>query len=336
MEDSEEENIFTRKRNDNFNFENFNFDLNGKTIFLGIIAIFVLWLSSGIYKVEEGQQSLVMRFGKFNRISRAGLNFHLPYPIEQIYVEKVDESRRLELGYRSTGRAKVGGVLSSTDIKTESIMLTGDENIVSLHVDVTWHINDISKYIFNVNDPTNTVKSVANSAIREVVGNTPISSILSNKKQMIADKVEKLIQSVLDQYNTGVVIEQVKLLRAEPPEQVIAAYRDVQTAKADKERSINQSESYKNDILPRARGEAAKIVEESNGYKASIISRAKGDTARFSEIYAQYKNNKDITEQRLYLETMETILRDSSKVIMGGDQMLPHMAIDPKDRFIKR
>ena len=148
MEDSEEENIFTRKRNDNFNFENFNFDLNGKTIFLGIIAIFVLWLSSGIYKVEEGQQSLVMRFGKFNRISRAGLNFHLPYPIEQIYVEKVDESRRLELGYRSTGRAKVGGVLSSTDIKTESIMLTGDENIVSLHVDVTWHINDISKYIF--------------------------------------------------------------------------------------------------------------------------------------------------------------------------------------------
>ena len=334
MEQEPEENIFTRKKKDNFNFDNFQFDFSPKFVLIALLALAALWLSSGIYKVEEGEQGLVLRFGKFNRISGAGLNFHFPYPIETLYIEKVDESRRLEIGYRSSGRSGQG-VSSSTDIKTESVMLTGDENIVSLHVDVTWHINDLSKYIFNISNQTNTVKAVASSAIREVVGNTPISSILSNKKQMIANKIEVLMQSVLDQYGAGVVIEQVKLLRAEPPEQVIAAYRDVQTAKADKERSINQAESYKNDILPRARGEAAKITEEANAYKAYTVSKAKGDTARFDEIYNQYKNNREVTEERLYIETVESVLKDASKVIMGGNQMLPHMAID-QENFLNK
>ena len=261
----------------------------------------------------------------------AGLNYHLPSPIEMIIREKVDQSRRVEVGYRSTGRARIGGAVSATDVKAESIMLTGDENIIGLHVDVMWHINDLSKYVFNIVDPQETVKAAAQSAIREVIGNTPISAVLSNKKQMIADKVEQLMQQILDQYESGVVIEQVKLLRAEPPEEVIAAYRDVQTAKADKEKVINESEAYKNDVLPRARGESEKIVQEAEGYRAEVISKAEGDSARFDAVYNQYYANKEVTRSRLYLETIESILQDSDKVIMGGEGMLPHMSVQQKD-----
>ncbi|GAB4164601.1 MAG: FtsH protease activity modulator HflK [Rickettsiaceae bacterium] len=332
----QEENIFTKKRRDQFNLNDLQFNFNPKLALLAIIVLVGLWLSSGIYKVEEGEQAIVVRFGKFNRVAVAGLNYHLPSPIEEITVEKVDQSRRVEIGYRSTGRARIGGAVSATDVKTESIMLTGDENIVSLHVDVTWHISDLAKYTFNIMDPQETVKSAAESAIREVVGNTPIISILSNKKQAIAERIEQLIQATLDHYDSGVIIEQVKLLRAEPPEEVIAAYRDVQTAKADKEKVINEAEAYKNDILPRARGESAKITEEANGYKVEVTSRAKGDTARFNSIYDQYSAGKDVTRSRLYLEAIESILQDSDKVIMGGEGMLPHMAVSPKEQIENR
>jgi membrane protease subunit HflK len=327
----QEDNVFTKKRKDQFNLNNFQFNFSAKTVIAAVAIIFALWLGSGVYEIEEGEQAIVVRFGKFNRIGYAGLNYHLPSPIEIIIREKVDQSRRVEVGYRSTGRARVGGAVSATDVKAESIMLTGDENIIGLHVDVMWHINDLSKYVFNIVSPEETVKAAAQSAIREVIGNTPISAVLSNKKQMIADKVEQLMQQILDQYDSGVMIEQVKLLRAEPPEEVIAAYRDVQTAKADKEKVINESEAYKNDVLPRARGESEKIVQEAEGYKAEVISRAEGDSARFNAVYNQYYANKEVTRSRLYLETIETILQDSDKVIMGGDGMLPHMSIQQKD-----
>lgn len=323
---SQEENIFTRKRKDNFNFDDLQFDINPKIILSVMAVIIALWLSSGIYKIEEGEQALVVRFGKVNRIGMPGLNYHLPEPIEKIYIEKVDQSRRIEVGYRSNGKTN-NTSSGATDVKNESIMLTGDENIVSLYVDVTWHINDLPAYIFNISDQETTARAVAVSAIREVVGNTPITSILSNKKQMIAEQIEKLMQIMLNQYQSGIAIEQVKLLKAEPPEEVIASYRDVQTAKADKEKIINQAEAYKNDILPKARGEAAKIIEEANGYKMSIISQAKGDAARFIEVYEQYKNDKTITRNRLYIETIESILQNSNKVIMGADQVLPHMSV---------
>jgi membrane protease subunit HflK len=327
------ENIFNKRKNNKFNFDNFQPNFTPKWFLFGILAFALLWLSSGIYKLEEGEQALVVRFGKFNRISGAGLNYHFPNPIEKIYIEKVDQSRRLEIGYRSSGRGSFIGNNSSTDVKTESIMLTGDENIVSLHVDVTWHISNLSDYIFNISDPIDTVKSVAGSAIREVIGNTPIASILSNQKQMIANKIERLMQSMLDQYGAGVFIEQVKLLRAEPPEEVIAAYRDVQTAKADKEKIINEAEAYKNDILPRARGEAAKIIEIAGGYKASIISRAEGDVARFNALYSQYSQNKEVMKSRLHMETMEYLLQNSNKIIIEGGEFLPHMALQQKNIF---
>ena len=189
------------------------------------------------------------------------------------------------------------------------------------------------RQIFNLVDPKGTTKAAAESAIREVIGNTPITSVLSNQKQIIADKIEALIQQMLDQYESGVTIEQVKLLRAEPPQEVIAAYRDVQTAKADKEKVINEAEAYQNDILPRARGESEKIIQEAQGYKAEVVARANGNAARFDSIYKQYALSKDVTKTRLHIEAVESILQNSDKVIMGGEGMLPHMAVNQKNLF---
>ncbi len=332
----QEDNIFTKKRNKSqFNFNEFNFNLNFKMVILVLIGLVLLWLSSGIYKVEEGEQAAIIRFGKYHRTARPGLNYHFPIPFETRIIEKVDMSRRVEIGYRSTGRSRASGAVSARDIKSESIMLTGDENIIELNVDAMWHINDLSKYIFNLANQQETVKAAAESAIREVIGNTPITSVLSNQKQAIADKIENLIQQTLDQYEAGVTIEQVKLLRAEPPEEVIAAYRDVQTAKADKEKVINESEAYQNDILPKARGQSAKMIQEAEGYKAEVIAKAKGNSDRFNSLYKQYTISKDVTKSRLYIETVESILQDSDKIIMGGDNMLPHMAVNKKNLFNK-
>lgn len=327
-----EENIFTKKRKNQFNLNDFQFNFEKKSFILGIMALLLLWLGSGVYNIEEGEEAAIIRFGRFDRIGTPGLNYHLPYPIETKEVEKVNQSRRIEIGYRSSGKGQTSTAQNSLrDINSESIMLTGDENIVELNVDVMWHISSLADYIFNVSNPHDTVKSAAESAIREVIGNTPISSVLSNQKQAITEKVENLIQQTLNQYHAGVMIEQVQLLRAEPPKEVIQAYRDVQTAKADKEKEINQAQSYSNDIIPKARGQAAKALEGAEGYKAEVIAKAKGDASRFNSIYSEYAMGKEVTTSRLYLEAIEKILQDSSKVIMGGEGMLPHMSVNQKE-----
>lgn len=335
FESDNEDNIFTKKRKNQFNLNDFNFNFDKKVIFLIFAALFLIWVTYGIYMVQEGEQAIVTRFGKFHRVGMPGLNYRLPWPIENEIVEKVDQSRRVEIGYRSTGQARTGGAVATRDVKSESLMLTGDENIIELNVDAMWHIKDLPKFIFNIEDPRDTVKAASESAIREVIGNTPITSVLSNKKQFIADRIEKLLQKTLDQYESGVEIEQVRLLRAEPPKEVIAAYRDVQTAKADKEKIINEAEAYMNDILPRARGEAARITQKAEGYKAEVISQAKGNASRFNALYKQYEASKDVTKSRLYLETIESILEKSDKIIMGGEGMLPHMSVNQKNLLNK-
>ncbi len=324
-------NIFTKPRKKNsFNFNGFynNFSFNNNIVILVLLSLVGLWFASGIYEVKEGEQAAVMRFGKFVRTGSPGLNYHLPLPFERVIIEKVNQSRRIEIGYRSSSsfRSNVN-IDTSKAIVAESTMLTGDENIVALNCDVMWHINDLEKFIFNVMNPEDSVKTAAESAIREVVGNTPISSILSDQKQEISYKVEALTQKILDQYNVGVNIEKVQLLKAEPPAEVIDAYRDVQTSKADKEREINQAQSYNNDILPKARGESAKIVQEAEGYRQAVISKAEGDSKRFAAVYKQYLTNKSLTRERLYLETIENVLDGTTKVIMSSTAVLPHMAI---------
>jgi membrane protease subunit HflK len=326
-----QENIFSRKRNngpDFFkNFQNFQFDFNLKTILMILSGLFVLWLVSGVYEIKEGEQAVIVRFGKFVRKGEPGLNYHLPEPIERVVIERVNQSRRVEIGYRSAGSVtKNQNNDSSRYIAAESTMLTGDENIIDLNCDVMWHIKDLEAFVFNIANPEEAVKAAAESAIREVVGETPISNVLSNRKQEIVDRTEVLTQKILDQYSTGITVEKVQLLKAEPPAEVIDAYRDVQTSKADKEREINQAQSYNNDILPRARGEAAKLLEEAEGYKQEVISRADGDTSRFNAVLKEYIQAKQVTRDRLALEAAEDVLRGSSKTVMS-EGVLPHMAI---------
>lgn len=332
--DSEEDekgeyNIFTRPRKKNkFNFQEFfnNFGFNNNIMILVCLSLVGIWFASGVYEVKEGEEAAVMRFGQFVRKGSPGLNYHLPLPFEQVVVEKVNQSRRIEIGYRSANNLR-SNMDNTKAIMAESTMLTGDENIVALNCDVMWHISNLEKYIFNIVNPEESVKIVAESAIREVIGNTPISSILSDQKQEITNKIEALTREILVHYNAGVEIEKVQLLKAEPPVEVIDAYRDVQTSKADKEREINQALSYNNDILPKARGEAARILQEAEGYRQEVISKAEGDSKRFAAVYTQYVANKSITKDRLYLEAIEKILTDTSKVIMGTNGVLPHMAI---------
>lgn len=326
---SDEQNIFNKARKNPINFNNFNFNFNYKIFYLVLSVLGLLWLSSGVYEVKEGEEAAVVRFGRFVRKGTPGLNYHLPAPLELAITEKVNQSRRIEIGYKSI----VGISRNGDNIKpnsAESTMLTGDENIVELNCDVMWHINDLEKFIFNIINPEEAVKTAAESAIREIIGKTPISSVLSNQKQEITAKIEELTQKILDQYHAGVSIEKVQLLKAEPPAEVIDAYRDVQTSKADKEREINQAQSYNNDILPKARGEAAKILEEAEGYKQEVISRAMGDSKRFTAIYKQYTFNKQLTKDRLYLEAVEEVLKGATKTIIGNSSMLPHMAIQQK------
>jgi membrane protease subunit HflK len=348
--EEDKDNIFSfksRKRPsnpfNNFNFNNNNF-LNQSIILIALGFLLILWLASGIYKVDEGEEAAILRFGKFVRIDRPGLNYHLPEPFERVITEKVDKSRRIEIGYRSVNQRGFGissrrASESESGYKyfpEESIMLTGDENIIDLNCDVMWRIKKLTDYIFNVVNPEEAVKAAAESSIREVIGKTPISHVLSNQKQDIVEKIQKLTQKILDQYGTGIHIENVQLLKAEPPTEVIDSYRDVQTSRADKEKEINQAQAYKNDILPRARGEAVKMIQEAEGYKQEVVSKARGDADRFISVYREYAHQRGVTKERLYLDAMEEILKGSRKIIVPKNQLLPHMAIQPNELNIKR
>jgi membrane protease subunit HflK len=328
-QNSQEENIFTRPRKSpNHNFMgNWNFDFSPKMILMGLGLLAGLWMLSGIYEVKEGEEAIILRFGSFVRKGNPGLNYHLPVPIENLIIEKVNKSRRIEIGYRSSAPSRYSASTNSRDISAENTMLTGDENIVYLNADIMWHIKNLEDYTFNVLIPEETVKTAAESAIREEIGQIPISSVLSSRKQEIADRIEVLTQEMLDLYGVGVQIDQVQLLKAEPPPAVIDAYRDVQTSKADKEREINQAQSYNNDILPRARGRAAKLLEEAEGYKREVIAKAEGDTKRFNSVLEQYQKAKQVTKDRVYLETMLEVMQGRNKIITNSN-VLPHLALE--------
>ncbi len=323
-----EDNIFMRKRKAMPNpFNNFQLDFNPKTALMILGAIGLLWLASGVYSVKEGEEAVVIRFGKFVRTASAGLNYHMPEPIEKVTIERVNQSRRIEIGYRSAGTHRAQNNDAARYLASESTMLTSDENIVELNCDVMWHIKDLEAFVFNIANPEEVVKTAAESALREVISETPIASVLSNRKQEIADQTEALTQKIIDQYGAGITIERVQLLKAEPPAEVIDAYRDVQTSKADKEREINEAQSYSNDILPRARGEAAQLVQEAEGYKQEVISKAEGDTSRFNAVFKEYSRSKQVTRDRLTLDAAAEVLKGANKTVMN-EGVLPHMSIN--------
>ena len=303
----------------------------GTGIAIVLLGILVIWLASGFYRVLPDEVGVVLRFGAYNRTTQPGLNYHLPTPIEKALTPSVTRVNRTEIGYRSAeGTTARGG--GTRQVPEEALMLTGDENIVDINFTVFWVIKSAQAYLFNIRDPDATVKSAAESAMREVVGETPIAQALSEGRGKIETDTQHLLQGILDTYGAGIELTQLQLLRVDPPAPVIDAFRDVQRALADRERLRNEAESYRNDIVPRARGDAVRITQEAEAYRQEIIARAQGDSDRFLSVYKAFKVSQDVTQQRLYLETMEEILKNSNKVIIdksaqGESGVLPYLPL---------
>ena len=298
-----------------------------KPITLFIIGAIAVWALSGFYRVDADEQGVVLRFGKYTNMTQPGLNYHLPFPIESVMTPKVSRVNRIDVGFRSSSEV---GRAAIADIKEESAMLTGDENIVDINYSVFWVIKDASKYLFNIQDPIGTIKVVAETAMREVIARKKIQTILTQGRAEIEIEVQKIMQQILDSYNSGVDITQVQAQKSDPPAQVIDSFRDVQAAKADKERAQNEAEAYANDVIPRARGEAAKIVQEAEGYKKEVVAQAEGEASRFIAIYNEYAKAKTVTQERMYLETMEKVLSGVNKIIIdkqSGSGVVPYLSL---------
>ena len=300
-----------------------------KPIILGLIIIAILWTLSGLYRVLPDEQGVVLRFGKFVKTTQPGLNYHIPFPVETVLTPKVTKVNRMDVGFRSE---RDSGFTSSAvaDVPEESLMLTGDENIVNIDFSVFWVIKDAGNFLFKIQDTQGTVKAAAETAMMEVIAKSQLQPILTEGRAKNEAETEEIIQSILDEYNSGIQITQVQTQKADPPDQVIDAFRDVQAARADMERSKNEAEAYANDVIPRARGEAAKILQAAEAYKKEVVARAEGEASRFVSIYNEYKNAKLVTQERMYLETMEKVLADIDKVIIeknAGSGVVPYLPL---------
>jgi membrane protease subunit HflK len=302
----------------------------GKPIGLILIILLFVWLASGLYRVGPDEQGVVLRFGKFIKTTQPGLHYHIPLPIESVQTPKVTKVNRIDIGFRSerdSGFSQGGGV---ADVPQESLMLTGDENIVNIDFSVFWLIKDAGKFLFEIQDPEGTVKAAAETAMREVIAKSKIQPVLTEGRAKIEIETQEIIQSILDEYNSGIQITQVQTQKADPPDQVIDAFRDVQAARADMERSKNEAEAYANDVIPRARGEAAKILQGAEAYKQRVVAASEGEASRFVAIYNEYAKAKQVTKDRMYLETMEKVLADIDKVIIdknSGSGVVPYLPL---------
>ncbi|MDC0236221.1 FtsH protease activity modulator HflK [Candidatus Pelagibacter sp.] len=302
----------------------------GKPIGLILIILLFIWLASGLYRVGPDEQGVVLRFGKFIKTTQPGLHYHIPVPIETVETPKVTKVNRIDIGFRSerdSGFSTGGGV---ADVPQESLMLTGDENIVNIDFSVFWVIKDAGKFLFEIQDPEGTVKAAAETAMREVIAKSDIQPILTEGRAKIEVETQEIIQSILDEYQSGIQVTQVQTQKADPPDQVIDAFRDVQAARADMERSKNEAEAYANDVIPRARGEAAKIMQAAEAYKQQVVAASEGEASRFISIYNEYAKAKEVTQERMYLETMEKVLADIDKVIIeknAGSGVVPYLPL---------
>ncbi|HEX5280485.1 MAG TPA: FtsH protease activity modulator HflK [Micropepsaceae bacterium] len=280
------------------------------------LVVAAVWLASGIYVVDPDEQGVVLRFGAVVGKTTPGINYHLPWPVESVQTPKVTRENQLNIGYR------IGSADGTREVPEESLMLTGDENIVDINFTIFWVIRDASQFLFNVQNPDGqqdaTIRAVAESAMREVVGKNKIEPILTADREPIQDGVRDLMQRILDSYGAGVTVTRVQMLKADPPAQVIEAYRDVQAAITDQDRMRNEAEAYANKVVPEARGQAARIVQLAEGYKQQVIAEAQGEAARFTSVYEQYKKAPDVTRRRIYLDTMRDILAGTNKVILDN------------------
>ncbi|TVQ84471.1 MAG: FtsH protease activity modulator HflK [Micavibrio sp.] len=299
-----------------------------------LIALVCIWLLTGFYRVLPEEHAVILRFGEWTRTqAHSGLGYHMPWPIETVNKVNVTFERRIEIGFRG-GSVPVRGTRDSggagVSVPSESLMVTGDENIIDINFVVLWRIADAGKYLFEIRNPEDTIKKVAESAMREVVGRTQIQRALAEARGEIEAFTRELMQEMMDDYESGVMINEVQLQAVNPPEQVVDAFDDVLRARADKDRLRNEAEAYRNRILPEARGEAERILQQAEAYKAEVVNNATGDAERFLNIYKAYAEAKDVTAKRMYLETMQEIMQRSKKFIIGGEGtgVLPYLPLD--------
>ena len=298
---------------------------------LGLLlgALFLVWVASGFYIVDTGQRGVVLRFGKYIETTEPGPRWHLPWPIESREIVNIDQVRTVEIGYRNNVKSKV---------LRESLMLTDDENIIDLQFAVQYILKDPEEFLFVNRAPEDTVLQVAETAMREIVGKNKMDFVLYEGRAEIATQAKVLMQQILDRYKTGISISQVTLQNIQPPEQVQAAFDDAVKAGQDRERLKNEAEAYSNDVVPRASGLASRLKEEAAGYKQAVIANAEGDASRFSQIVTEYQKAPQVTRQRMYLDTMQTVMNNTSKVVIdqkGGNSLL-YLPLDKLQQIVNQ
>ena len=301
----------------------------GKLVGFLIGALVLVWAASGFYIVNTGERGVVLRFGKYVETTEPGPRWHLPWPVEAREIVNVDQVRTVEIGYRSSVKSKV---------LKESLMLTDDENIIDLQFAVQYILKDPKEFLFVNRSPDDTVLQVAETAMREIVGKNKMDFVLYEGRADIAARAKVLMQQILDRYKTGISISQVTLQNIQPPEQVQDAFDDAVKAGQDRERLKNEAEAYFNDVVPRARGVASRLKEEAEGYKLSVIANAEGEASRFAQIFTEYQKAPQVTRQRLYLDTMQTVMNNTSKILVdqkGGNSLL-YLPLDKLQQIVSQ
>jgi len=292
---------------------------SGSLFFLLIIGLLV-WLASGIYIVNEGNRGVVLRFGEYTDTTMPGPHWHIPTPFERVQLVNVEQQRFIEIGYRSGANQQV-----STNVKSEALMLTKDENIIDVKLAVQYRVKSAKDYLFNVRDPDEALKQAAESAIRSVIGQSRMDFVLTEGRSEVVAEAQQQLQSLLDAYQVGLVVTSVNLVEAQPPEEVQGAFSDAIKAREDEQRLKNEAQAYANEVIPVARGAAARMVQEAEAYKERVTAEAEGDASRFTQLLKEYKKAPELTRKRLYLETMEDILGKANKVLIdveGGNNLM--------------
>lgn len=297
-----------------------------RTFLIGLGAVFALWVGSGIYSVQEGQQAAVLRFGKWVGTTHPGINYHLPYPFERVIVERVEELNRTDSG------AQVNYAYALKADNSINLMLTGDENIVSIEFTVHWFIKDLGAYLFRIDDPKEAVKDAAESAVREIVAQNAFAFVLTKGRGETTDKAQALLQKMLDNYHSGIQIQRIQLRSVDAPTQVIDAFRDVQRARADYESKINEAKAYSNSVIPVARGESSQLIQGAEAYKKAVVDNATGESSRFLSVLEKYQQAPEITRKRLLIEATQTVMTGVNKLIVdgktgGAQNVLPYLPL---------
>ena len=304
-----------------------------RNISILVIVALMIWLATGFYRVEPDEQGIELLFGKWNQITtEPGLHYFFPTPIGRTMTPKVENVRKINVGYRSATELGFSTNSNDRNVLEESLMLTGDQNIVDVQFTVLYKIKDAGKFLFKLRNPETTVKDMSESVMREVVGQRDLEFLLTGGRQEVEQVVRVDLQDILDEYESGILVQSIQLQSVNPPALVIDAFDEVQRARQDKEKLVNEANSYLNKIVPNARGDAAKLVQEATAYKEQVIKQAEGVAQNFIDVYNSYKDTKYVTRQRIYLETLTEVLEGPNKIILDstgeGQGVVPYLPLN--------